>query len=211
MKKLVIGVIIVSVLVVIGLMTYRPKPPAPQASTPIDTKNQPTIGQQNAPVHIVAFEDLKCGNCARFTNRIFPKIKKQYIDTGIAKYTVINLAFIDGSMPAANAARCLYQQKNAYFFAFIHRLYANQPPEDQDWATVPYLMKMAQTIPGVNKQALSECIVKSPHTAFINNNLVQAMKIMHGRVATPTLFVNGIMVKPLNMNRLKQIIRATRQ
>ena len=30
---------------------------------PLFTKGQPSIGNENAPVHVVVFEDPKCNNC----------------------------------------------------------------------------------------------------------------------------------------------------
>ena len=81
-------------------LIFLPKSQAKQApALQIDTTNQPTRGNPNAKVHIVVFEDLKCIACKNFNNTVLPQIKKQFIDTNIAKYTVINLAFIPGSMP----------------------------------------------------------------------------------------------------------------
>jgi len=205
MKKTVLTIVVIIVLLTISFLTFRPKAPLPATIT-INTADQPTLGKQAAPIHFVAYEDLKCRNCAIYTNQIFPKIKQRFIDTGMAKYTVINLAFINGSMPAANAARCLYKQKPEFFFDFIHLIYANQPPEEKDWATVPYLLQTANKIDGVNQNQLSDCIMQSPYSNFINDNLLQAMQLMDGKVATPTLFINGIVVKPLNLQRIEEIV-----
>ncbi|MCB1827806.1 MAG: DsbA family protein [Coxiellaceae bacterium] len=177
-------------------------------SVSIDTTDQPTMGNLDAKVHIVAFEDLKCHNCMRFSVSLFPTIKKKYIDTGKAKYTMINVAFINGSMPAANAARCLYKQNKKFFFPFIESIYENQPPESENWATIPKLIGFANNIKGVDKKKLSQCIYKSPYTNFINKNLQQAMKIMGGVVATPTVYINGHKVQPLTIKRIDQMMKA---
>ena len=115
-KSWVSGILLVLLSVVAFL--FLPQAQAkPAPAMQIDTTDQPTRGNPNAKVHIVVFEDLKCIACKNFNNTILPQIKKQYIDTGIAKYTVINLAFIPGSMPAANAARCIYTQNPDGFLA----------------------------------------------------------------------------------------------
>lgn len=216
MKKWIIAITIIIIIAAALVFTLSrssnsavlPKP------VPINTANQPTMGNKNTAVRIVAFEDLKCGNCKRYNLNLFPKIKKKFIDTGIAKYTIINLAFVPGSLPAANAARCLYAQKPEYFFRFVKYVYHHQPPETENWATFPTLMKYASQIKGVNQKKLSRCLLKRPYTKFIRNNLKIAEKAMklifHGQVATPVLFINGIVVKPRSLQRVTTIIDAVK-
>lgn len=204
LMQIIIGLVIIAVFAALYLKgsssLYFSKPVV------IDTKDQPSLGNTNAKVHIVAFEDLKCVNCARFNNTIMPAIKKQYIDTGIATYTMINLAFIPGSMPAANAARCVYEQKSDLFFAYINVLYQNQPPENEDWANIPKLLDFASKVPGINTNQLAQCIIKSPYNAFMQQNMKQASQIMSGAVATPAVYVNGRFVKPLTQKQLEKMI-----
>jgi len=69
-------------------------------------------------------------------------------------------------------------------------------------------MNFTKNISGLNKEELSVCIEKSHYTHFINDNLKIAMKAMNGEAATPTLYINGYMVKPLTLNRIHQIIKA---
>lgn len=176
----------------------------------IDTTDQPTRGNPKAKVHIVIFEDLKCMACRNFNNTVLPEIRKQYIDTGIAKYTVINVAFIPGSMPAANAARCLYKQNPDWFFAYVDHVYQNQPPENEDWATIPRLVQFANVIPGVDQDKLSHCIYDSPYTDFIQNNFKLAGKLQGSTVATPAVYVDGRFVDPPTVANLQKAINAAK-
>lgn len=210
MKKSVLAIILIVVLAIIGFYCFRSPTDLP-IPLQIDTTDQPTLGKENASVQIVAFEDLKCSNCMRFSTILLPKIKKQFIDTGIAKFTLINVAFIPGSLPAANAARCLYVQNKNLFFPFVEAIYQKQPPETQDWATTPYLLDTASKISGVDKDKLGECIVANPYSGVINDNFKQAMKLMDGRVATPAVYVNGMLVKPLTLDRMKILIKAAQK
>jgi len=204
-KSLMIIVIVLVVLGAIAIFFFKPHSRLPK-QVQIDTKDQPTMGNPKAKIHIVAFEDLKCHNCMRYNVEIFPKIKKKYIDTGKAKYTVMNVAFIPGSMPAANAARCLYQQNKKFFFPYVKYIYNHQPSESANWATIPNLVSYASHIPGVNKQKLSECIYRSPYTQRINKNLKIGMGIMKGVVSTPSVYINGYAVKPLTMRRFDEVM-----
>lgn len=215
-KSIKLAMVIVITLVIIGTVgiylfnKYGSKHDSKPLPKPvvIDTNHQPTLGSATAKVHIVAFEDLKCSNCARFNNTLYPKIKKKYIDTGLAKYTMINLAFIPGSLPAANAARCVYMQNNQLFFPYVEYIYHHQPPENQNWATIPTLLDIANRIKGINVDKLGECLVASPYDDLISNNLKQASKLMNGEVATPTVYINGILVSPLTMTQFKHVFDA---
>lgn len=198
------------ILMLLGLtLFFLPKAQAkPAPALQIDTTDQPTRGNPAAKVHIVVFEDLKCIACKNFNNTVAPQIKKQFIDTGIAKYTVINLAFIPGSMPAANAARCIYTQNPEAFFTFVDNVYQNQPPENEDWATIPKLMQFAGGIPGLDQDKLSHCIYDSPYNDFIQNNFKLAAKLQGNSVATPAVYVNGRFIDSPNFNNIQKAVKA---
>jgi len=203
----IIGLVIIAAAITVYYQKFYSHATLPKPVS-IDTTNQPTLGNPEAKIHFVAFEDLKCANCARFSNTLFPDIKKSYIDTGKAKYTLINLAFIDGSLPAANAARCIYDQNAALFFSFVEYVYAHQPPENENWANIPKLLDFANHIPGVNIDTLTTCLVNNPYDQFFKDNMKQAEKLMPNAVATPTLYINGVIVRPLTQERINEIVKA---
>lgn len=207
LQKIVIAVAVLVVLAVVLVFVVKPHTPAKPAQI-IDITNQPTRGNANARVEVVIFEDLKCIACKNFNNTVLPEIRKQYIDTGVAKYTVINLAFIPGSLPAANAARCLYQQNPDWFFQFVDNVYQNQPPENENWATLPKLMEFANVISGVDRDKLSRCIYDSPYNSFIDNNFKLAAKLQGPTVGTPAVYVNGQQVEPPTLVNLQKAIDA---
>ena len=43
------------------------------------------LGDKNAKITIIAYESLTCSHCANFHKDIYPQLKKDYIDTGLAK------------------------------------------------------------------------------------------------------------------------------
>ncbi|ATN74315.1 dihydromonapterin reductase [Coxiella burnetii] len=207
-KPLVLITVVIA-LTMSAIALALSKPAALKATT-IDTKGQPTLGNPAAPVHIVAFEDLKCPNCARFNVEVLPAIKKKYINTGVAKYILITLAFLPGSPPAGNAALCLYKQNKNYFFPFVSYLYQHQPDETQNWATIPRLLQFARnSVPQANMKQLSNCIFSSRYSGALQKNLKIAEKTMNP-VATPAVYVNGVNVEPLTQKRLEALIKGAR-
>lgn len=209
-KITILCVLVLVAIASVSLLYFRPLLIRAHLPKPvkIDTTHQPTLGNPNAKIHIVVFEDLKCVNCARFNNTVMPYIKKRYIDPGRAKYTMINLAFISGSLPAANTAHCIYMQNPASFFDFVDMIFHNQPPEEQNWATIPALMTLAAKIQGMNTDQLASCMIDNTYAPLIENNLKQAMKLMNQAVETPAIYVNGIRVSPATKAQLDLVIWA---
>jgi protein-disulfide isomerase len=202
-KPLIIVTIIACVVAAGLIMGLTRKKVVAPLSTVINTANQPTLGQANAPVSVVVFEDLKCPVCAEFNKAIFPKVIKPAIDEGKIKYTMITLAFIPGSIPAGNAALCLYKKDKNYFFPFVDYLFQHQGDESKDWATVPTLLSFARnaipSLSSADQEELSRCISAGTYTSALADNLAIAEKAMPSGVGTPTIYINGKMVRPLSV------------
>ena len=44
-----------------------------------------TVGNEDAKIVIIAYESLTCSHCANFHKDVYPLLKKEYTDTGLAK------------------------------------------------------------------------------------------------------------------------------
>jgi protein-disulfide isomerase len=137
-SKILVIVALIALIPLAGFFLADKEQTLP-AGISLKTYGQPTIGEAKAPVHVVVFEEPKCPQCKNFTTRLFPKIKKEFIDTGKIRYTVIPVSFIPNSMPAAVAWLCVFnQEKNSpnhpLFFTYLDYMYAHQPVEYLDWA-----------------------------------------------------------------------------
>jgi protein-disulfide isomerase len=66
------------------------------------------LGSENAPVTIIEFTDLQCPYCARFARDTWPRVRKEYVDTGRVRFATrdLPLPFHAFAVPAAVAARC---------------------------------------------------------------------------------------------------------
>lgn len=181
-------------------------------SIPLNTKGQPTIGYSKARVHVIVFEEPKCSHCRDFNNEIFPLIKKEYIDTNKIKYTLIPVSFLPGSMPAAVAALCVYNENRLYpndelFFKYFDYLYRNQPTEKSDWATPQTLIKYAQaTSPAIQIDHLQNCVERETYRVQVEQNTAYGKEVMNGTIITPTVYVNGIVVKEVSIEEIRKLI-----
>jgi len=181
-------------------------------SIAINTQGQPTIGYSKARVHLVLFEEPKCINCKTFNEKVFPRIKKEFIDTNKITYTVIPVAFLPGSMPAAVALLCAYYldplyPNDALFFTYLDYMYAHQPDEGIDWASREKLLEFAkEASPAIDLEKLAQCIDREQYRVKILKNTEYGRKLMGGTIATPTLYVNGIMVEKLTYSEIQKLI-----
>lgn len=185
----------------IAIATYSPL--AIWSAQTIDTAGQPTIGNPEALIHVVAFLEPKCPDSKRYNNASFPKLKAEFIDTNKISYTVITTSFLSQSMPAAIALLCIYNQApNAphtdLFFKYLDYIYLNQPPEKENWATIETLLKFADNVsPEIDQKQLKNCIEKKSYSSQVEKNTAYGNKLM-GHLSTPTIYVNGVKIENSN-------------
>jgi protein-disulfide isomerase len=207
-----LSVTFVFLLLLAGSVFYFSKSQLPP-SIHIQTKEQPTIGYLKARVHVVVFEEPKCSHCKDFNDNIFPSIKKDFIDTNKIRYTVIPVSFLPGSMPAAVAALCIYNENPLYpndelFFKFIDYMYRHQPTDKSDWATPQTLVKYAQaTSPAIQLDKLKNCVEMEAFRVQIEKNTLYGQEIMDGTIITPTVYVNGIKVREITADEIGSMIK----
>ncbi|HEV2285633.1 MAG TPA: thioredoxin domain-containing protein [Steroidobacteraceae bacterium] len=73
---------------------------------------EPALGRSDAPLTMVEFTDYQCPYCRRFQAEAWPRLKRDYIDTGKLRYTArdLPLGFHASAGPAAEAAHCAGEQ-----------------------------------------------------------------------------------------------------
>ena len=87
--------------------------------------NRIMSGNKNAKITIIVYESLTCSHCANFHKDVYPKIKKEYIDTGLAK---IEFRHFPLDVAAFNASK-ISQCKSDESLKILNSLYSNQ----QEW------------------------------------------------------------------------------
>ncbi|MGF7535684.1 DsbA family protein [Bacillus mexicanus] len=185
--------------------------------TQINTKNDPVIGDSDAPVTIVEFGDYKCPACGYFSNSIYPELKTDYINTGKVKFIFKNFPFIaDDSDRAAVYAEGVYKSLgNDAFWKLHESIYEyqneiyknnNSSNEKKDVITKKYLTKVSTKLFGSEKASkLKNILDNKEYEKAVKEDLKDADKSkIEG---TPTIFVNGKkVVDALNYETIKGAI-----
>ena len=69
-----------------------------------------TVGNKDAKIVIIAYESLTCSHCANFHKDVYPQLKKEYIDTGLAKIEFRNFPLDIAALNASKIAQCNQDQ-----------------------------------------------------------------------------------------------------
>ena len=64
------------------------------------------VGNKDAKISIIAFESLTCSHCANFHKNVYPKLKKEYIDTGLAKIEFRHFPLDIAAFNASKVSQC---------------------------------------------------------------------------------------------------------
>ena len=160
-----------------------------------------TSGEKNAKITIIAYESLTCRHCADFHKDIYPKLKKDYIDTGLAKIEFRHFPLDVAAFNAAKIAQC----KSDQGLEILESLYLNQ----QAWVkgnTVEDInsnLKEYLKIKGF-KIDFEKCIENKLIEDFVLNDRIEGSKNFKIN-ATPTIIINNKKFeKSLNYKNLKK-------
>jgi protein-disulfide isomerase len=125
MQRLVTAALVATFILLAGCAA-TPQEPAASNTSAGGTADFNVIGREDAPVTIIEFTDLQCPYCARHATQTFPRLQREYIDTGKLRYTSrdLPLPFHSFAMPAAVASRCAGEQGR--FWEFREALFASQ-------------------------------------------------------------------------------------
>ena len=161
------------------------------------------VGNQNAKIEIIAFESLTCSHCANFHKDVFPQLKKEYIDTGLAK---IEFRHFPLDIAAFNASK-ISQCKNDGDSSILNSLYENQ----QKWVKggsaeeVNKNLKSFLIDEGFNLD-FEKCISNKEIEEFVLNDRINGVKKFKVN-ATPTIIINDEKFeKSLNYKNLKKAL-----
>ena len=162
-----------------------------------------TVGKVDAKITIIAYESLTCSHCANFHKNVFPKLKEEYLDTGLAKIEFRHFPLDIAAFNASKVAQC----KNDGNPDILESLYLNQ----QKWvkgSTVEEANKNLQIFlksEGFNVD-FESCVSNKNIEDFILNDRIDGAKNFKIQ-ATPTIIINNKKFeKTLNYKNLKKAL-----
>jgi len=169
------------------------EPVAPAQAISVD--DDPSIGPANAPVTIVEFTDFQCPACAAM-HPILDATVKSYGDKIRFVVRDYPLQQHEWARKAAEAANAAHAQGK--FFEYTAMLFQRQKALD-----VPSLKKYASEL-GLNRVKFDAELDKGIYAAEVKHDMDDAE--VYGVSSTPTIFINGVILKTLSAEGLREAI-----
>lgn len=187
--KLLIGVLIASLLLILGAVLFLGKGSSPVASSntvfSIDYSKGQKIGSDSAKVKLAEFSDLQCPAC-KAVEPYVAQIRNKYKENLQLIYFHFPLMQHPHSRKAANFAQ--YAASQNKFWEIHDKLFETQ----ENWSTLSnpsdYFADLGSQI-GLDKDKIKEVIQKNTYDQEINDDLAEGNKV--GISATPTFYLNG--------------------
>ena len=161
------------------------------------------VGNKDAKITIIAFESLTCSHCANFHKNVYPELKKEYLDTGLAKIEFRHFPLDIAAFNASKVAQC----NNDGNSDILESLYANQ----QKWvkgSSVEEANKNLQIF--LKNEGFSidfeSCVNNKNIEDFVLNDRIEGAKNFKIS-STPTIIINNKKFeKKLNYKNLKKAL-----
>ncbi|MDC3016812.1 DsbA family protein [Candidatus Pelagibacter sp.] len=158
-------------------------------------------GNADAKITIIAYESLTCSHCADFHKDVYPKLKKEYIDTGLAKIEFRHFPLDIAAFNASKIAQCKTDQS----LKILESLYSNQKAWVKGNTVEVINDNLKKFIENEGfKINFDECINNKAIEDFVLNDRVEGAKNFKIN-ATPTIIINNKKFeKSLNYKNLKK-------
>ncbi|MDA9594691.1 DsbA family protein [Candidatus Pelagibacter sp.] len=161
------------------------------------------VGNKNAKITIIAYESLTCSHCADFHINVYPELKRDYLDTGIAKIEFRHFPLDVAAFNASKVSQC----KNDGSSETLNLLYLNQPK----WVKGNSIEEVNENLKKfLNSKELginfAQCTADKKIEDFILNDRIEGVKKFKVN-ATPTIIINDKKFeKSLNYKNLKKTL-----
>ena len=162
-----------------------------------------TEGNVDAKIKLIVYESLTCGHCADFHKNVYPELKEQYIDTGLATIEFRSFPLDLAAFNASKVAHC----KNDGKSEILHFLFINQ----SKWAKGNKIEEFNANLKKLldDKKLgidFNKCIDDKKIEDYVLENRIDAVKKFEVN-ATPTIIINDKKFdKPLTFKNLKKLL-----
>ncbi len=161
-------------------------------------------GSKNAKVKIIVYESLTCSHCANFHKKVYPNLKREFIDTG---KVFIEYRSFPLNLAALNAAKIAHCNNNGKT-KLLHFLFENY----DNWvigSTVNELNENLKKLINSNNLNIDfeNCLNNKEVENFVLEDRIEGVKKFEIN-ATPTIIINDKKFdKALTFKNLKKYLQ----
>ena len=168
-----------------------------------DDMKRIVVGNKDAKITIIAFESLTCSHCANFHKDVYPQLKKDYLDTGLAKIEFRHFPLDIAAFNASKVSQC----KNDGDSKILNSVFANQ----QKWGKGRSAEEANKNLEKFLKNEgfdidFKSCLNNQEIEDFVLNDRIDGVKNYKVN-STPTIIINDAKFeKILNYKNLKKAL-----
>lgn len=151
--------------------------------------DDPSIGDQNAPVTVIEFSDFQCPFCGKFYSETYKPLYENYIKTGKVRFVYKDYPLVEihpYAQKAAEAANCAMDQNK--YWEMHDLLFTNQNALD-----IQNLRNYAKTL-GLDTNKFDTCLDTDKYANEISGDKSD-LESRVGRQGTPYILINGRQIK----------------
>lgn len=142
-------------------------------------------GKSDAPIEVVEYFSLTCPHCENFFLHIFPKLKKEYIDTGKVRWVKRSYAMDNSSQKGTLLLYCAGKEQ---YEKYLGVLLAKQASWAYQKDPIPILRNIA-TLGGMSIKQFNECQENKIFQTEIKKTADEGKRILNIS-GTPSFYVN---------------------
>ena len=161
------------------------------------------VGNKDAKITIITFESLTCSHCANFHKDVYPQLKEEYIDTGLAKIEFRHFPLDIAAFNASKISQCKNDGSSKILDILIlnqHRWVKGSTEEE-----INDYLKTFLDEEGIDID-FNKCIEDKKIEDFVLNDRIGGVKKFKVN-ATPTIIINNEKFeKSLNYKNLKKAL-----
>jgi protein-disulfide isomerase len=167
---------------------FLPDPIRPAGEITRSMTQSNTMGDPNAPIHMIEYGDYQCSYCVQFWSETEPLLVQEYVNTGKVFFEYRSMGDFLGSESAWAAEGTYCAGDQGKFWELHDALYANWSREKSGNFTEEKIIQYAESIK-LDVDLFKSCLDDDRHVGTVEQDAARAEA--DGATATPTFIING--------------------
>ena len=160
------------------------------------------LGNKDAKIIVIEYASMTCAHCANFHKQVYPKIKKNYIDTNKIKFIFRDFPLDKQALFASVLAKCAPKDK---YFNFVKLILTNQEKWISNDDTFMNKLRNIGKLAGLNENKINYCFKDEKMV----DNIIRTRSIGEEKYninSTPSLIINEKKYSAMSYENFEKII-----
>ncbi len=165
-----------------------------------------SIGEEDAPVHIIEYASLTCPHCATFHTSVFPRLREEYVDGGQVRFEFREVYFDRLGLWGGMLARCGGGMR---YFGIVDLLLKNQTAWSRAASPTDAVAELRRigAQAGLTDEQMDSCLADAELAEALVAQYQEHME-EHAISGTPAFVINGRMHSNMSYDDFARLIDA---